>query len=272
MRVSLSAAAALLSLLQSTVASASSALVATTAVTLTLPPQPALPNPHALPPSTHATLSTLYTTYSAPLSVANTFVFRNVTPGSYLADVHCATHAFHPLRVDVVASSSPDKLGLLSVQAWETFRGNDWDNKGEEAKEIALPGAGGPGSATTAALPVRCLAPKQYFMERSSFSIMGILKNPMILLAMVSMGIFFVMPKMVENMDPEMRAEFEEQQKNNPMASLMGGGGQQAANPLGNFDMASFLAGAPSKKDDGGSSSAAAPAPDAGNGGGRRKK
>lgn len=28
---------------------------------------------------------------------------------------------------------------------------------------------------------------------------MNILKNPMILLAMVSMGIFFLMPKMVEN-------------------------------------------------------------------------
>lgn len=28
---------------------------------------------------------------------------------------------------------------------------------------------------------------------------MSILKNPMILLAMVSMGIFFLMPKMVEN-------------------------------------------------------------------------
>ena len=168
MRVPLHAAAALLSLLPQSLAAASSALLATTAVTLALPAQPALPNPHALPPSTHATLSTLHTTYAAPLSAANTFVFRNVTPGSYLADVHCATHAFAPLRVDVVASSSPDQPGRLTVQAWETFRGNDWDNKGEEAREMALPGAGGPGSPSIVALPVRCLAPKQYFMERSS--------------------------------------------------------------------------------------------------------
>ncbi|KAK8039173.1 hypothetical protein PG993_007584 [Apiospora rasikravindrae] len=266
MRVSISAAAALLSLLQP-LASA----LATTAVTLAVPAQPALPNPNVLPPSTHATLATLYTTYSAPLSAANTFVFRNVTPGSYLADVHCATHAFAPLRVDVVASSAPEKLGLLSVQAWETFRGNDWDNKGEEAKEIALGGTPGSSLATAkAALPVRCLAPKQYFIERSSFSVTSILKNPMILLAMVSMGIFFLMPKMVENMDPEMRAEFEEQQKNNPMASLMGGGGQQAANPMGNFDMAAFLAGSSNKKDEGGP--AAGAASDAGNGAGKRRK
>ncbi|KAK8086964.1 hypothetical protein PG994_001938 [Apiospora phragmitis] len=275
MRVHFSAAAALLSLLlQPLTASA----LATTAVTLTIPAQPNLPNPHALPPSTHATLATLYTTYSAPLSAANTFVFRNVTPGSYLADVHCATHAFAPLRVDVVvaagssAAAPEEKLGglLLSVQAWETFRGNDWDNKGEEAKEVALGGAGSLAATATAALPVRCLAPKQYFIERSSFSVTSILKNPMILLAMVSMGIFFLMPKMVENMDPEMRAEFEEQQKNNPMANLMGGGGQQAANPMGNFDMAAFLAGSSNKKDEGGP--AAIAASDAGNGAGKRRK
>lgn len=41
-----------------------------------------------------------------------------------------------------------------------------------------------------------------------------------------------------------MRAEFEERQKSNPMNSLLGGGGAQSgANPMGNFDMAAFLAG-----------------------------
>lgn len=48
-------------------------------------------------------------------------------------------------------------------------------------------------------------------------------------------------------MDPEMRAEWEEQQKNNPMSSIMGGG-QPGANPMGNFDMAAFLAGSDSNK------------------------
>lgn len=45
-----------------------------------------------------------------------------------------------------------------------------------------------------------------------------------------------------------MRKEFEESQKSNPMASLMsGGGGSAAPNPMANFDMASYLSGAPSK-------------------------
>lgn len=47
--------------------------------------------------------------------------------------------------------------------------------------------------------------------------------------------------------DPEMKKEFEESQKSNPMASLMGGGGGAAPNPMANFDMASYLSGAPSK-------------------------
>lgn len=44
-----------------------------------------------------------------------------------------------------------------------------------------------------------------------------------------------------------MKKEFEESQKSNPMTSLMGGGGGSAPNPMANFDMASYLSGAPSK-------------------------
>ncbi len=50
--------------------------------------------------------------------------------------------------------------------------------------------------------------------------------------------------------DPEMRAEWEERQKSNPMNGLMGtAAGQPGASPMGNFDMAAFLAGS-SKKDE----------------------
>jgi ER membrane protein complex subunit 7 len=45
--------------------------------------------------------------------------------------------------------------------------------------------------------------------------------------------------------DPEMRAEFEERQKSNPMNSILGGGGggSRPAAPGSNFDMAAYLAG-----------------------------
>lgn len=54
-----------------------------------------------------------------------------------------------------------------------------------------------------------------------------------------------------------MKAEWEERQKTNPMNGLMGAAtGQPGANPIQNFDMASFLSGS-SKKENPGSSSTA---------------
>ena len=113
---------------------------------------PTKPNPFTLPSTTHATLTSFGGHYSAPLSSVNTFVFRNVsTPGSYLVDVHCQTNVFQPLRLDVGADGS--------LQAWETFRGNEWDNKGE-----ALPTREG---SVGKGVEVRSLGAKNYFAERA---------------------------------------------------------------------------------------------------------
>ncbi|KAI0013313.1 hypothetical protein F4779DRAFT_446244 [Xylariaceae sp. FL0662B] len=216
-----------------------------TTVTLVIPSSQQLPNPHTqLPASTHATLTALSARHDAPLTIADAFVFRNVTPGSYLADVHCPTHGFAPLRVDVDIDA--DGQGLRT-RAWETFRGHDWANRGEEARRTSVGG--------DAAFAVRVLGAKVHFTERGAFSIFGILKNPMILMGLVSMVLFLGLPKLIENMDPEMRAEWEEQQKKNPMGSLMGGGPQPGSSPMGNFDMAAYLAGQNNKKEEGETSS-----------------
>ncbi|KAI2641957.1 hypothetical protein GGS21DRAFT_500536 [Xylaria nigripes] len=197
-----------------------------TTLTLTVPPSPQIQNPASLSPSTHAVLTTLGTSHTAPLSKDNTFVFRNVTAGSYLGDIYSSTHLFAPLRIDVPGHKNG------AIQVWETFRGNDWGNKGEEIRPVG----GG-------MFPVRVLGAKVFYMERGSFSVLSILKNPMILMGLVSLGLFIGMPKLMENMDPEMRAEFEEQSKNNPMNTLMAGP-QQGGSA---FDMAGFLAGQGSK-------------------------
>ncbi|KAL2019435.1 hypothetical protein VTK56DRAFT_9640 [Thermocarpiscus australiensis] len=238
----------------------SSSSSTTTTITLRIPPHPLLPNPHTLPSSTRATLSSLGKALAAPLSTVNTFVFRNVTPGSYLVDVHCPTHAFVPLRLDLAAArgdaaadgdtredgqeeKKKKKKGGLSVAAWETYRGNDWGNKGE-----AVPVADEVGRLGGKVVDLQVGGEKGYFMERSRFSLMSIFSNPIILLSLVSMALFFGMPKLVENMDPEMRAEWEERQKDNPMNALLGGASGQQANPLSDFDMAAFLAGSSSSK------------------------
>ncbi|RYP52593.1 hypothetical protein DL768_002243 [Monosporascus sp. mg162] len=236
-------------------AAASSTSPSTVEITLAIPASPPhLPNPHALPPGdrTRATLTRLGASYAAPLSAAGTFVFRNVTPGSYLADVHSATHGFAPLRVDVDATPEGQTRG---VRAWETFRGNAWEHRGEEVRRTAAVGA----------FPVRVLGKKVFFVERGSFSVFGILKNPMILMSLVSLGLFVGLPKLMENMDPEMRAEFEKQQQSNPMNSLMSGGQPSG----GNFDVAGFLAGH-NKREEGAAGSETSSASGGGKKGGKR--
>lgn len=129
-----------------------------TTLTLRIPSTPQLPSAHALPAWTHATLTALGAAHDAPLTAAGAFVFRNVTPGSYLADVHCGAYAFAPLRVDVVLSETSGKEEKVVVRAWETYRGNDWENKGQEVPRS--------GSGEDGGFAVRVLGYKEYFVER----------------------------------------------------------------------------------------------------------
>src|SRR5690349_4377253 len=101
--------------------------------------------------------------------------------------------------------------------------------------------------------------PKMSAIEKSAMRIIGLLRNdrgetarvtravsplsflksPMILMALFSMALIFGMPKLMENMDPEMKQEFEEMQKN----GVLGSGTTNTAQQIQNFDLASWMAG-----------------------------
>ncbi|KAF2182806.1 hypothetical protein K469DRAFT_585120 [Zopfia rhizophila CBS 207.26] len=210
-------------------------------------PTTQLANPSILPPSTHATLQSFGPPLSAHLTRSNSFNFNNVSAGSYLATIHCRDYAFEPLRVDVSVEDAVEGSGEKRevIRAWQTFIGNEWDNKGESR------GEGGNGLVVEA----RPLGQKYYVQERSGFSPLSFLKNPMILMALFSMVLIFGMPYLMENMDPETRAEFEEMQKKSP---LSGGNNNNPAQQIQNFDLASWMAG---KTDQGSSSRGHSPAP-----------
>ena len=178
---------------------------------------------------------------------------------------------FAPLRVDV---SEQD-----AVEIWQTFRGNEWDNKGERI------GAGS-GSANA---DVRVVGERAFYESRGgcmfssdrvgfyackgdancvrsmyTVSPLSLLKNPMILIGILGLGMVVGMPYLLDNstlealciiilsfvngyanieiVDPETKKEFEEQQKNSVLS-----GGTSAANPLQNFDMAAWMAGKTAK-------------------------
>jgi hypothetical protein len=132
-------------------------------ITVSIPPSAKIPNPSTLPVSTHATLHASGAPLTAPLSRTNTFSFAHVPAGSYLLTVHCRDFAFEPVRVDVGATAN----GVEWVNAWQTFRGNEWDNKGEKRAEV-LGSASPSGDVEEAKARIEAvvLGGKDYYQKR----------------------------------------------------------------------------------------------------------
>ena len=118
-----------------------------------------LVNPSVLPSSTHATLHSSGAPIEAYLTRSNSFNFANVSAGSYLSTIHCRDFAFEPLRIDVSLEETIEGSGETKevIRAWQTFLGNEWDNKGESR------GEGGNGVVIEA----RPLGQKHYYQERA---------------------------------------------------------------------------------------------------------
>jgi ER membrane protein complex subunit 7 len=158
-------------------------------LTVSIPPSQLLPNPSALPPSTHAVLlGPAGVRYDIPIRRDNSFAFPDLPPSSYLLTVHSRDYFFPPLRVDMSKTAAEEGTEEL-VQAWQTFRGNEWDNKGP------IYGSG-KGSLTVNVQPN---AKKDFYQPRGGFSLLGFLKSPMILMALVSVVFIFGLPYLMEN-------------------------------------------------------------------------
>ncbi|KAI5800362.1 hypothetical protein DFH27DRAFT_601321 [Peziza echinospora] len=200
-----------------------------TSLTFHLPPTDLLPR---LTPHTTLTLTRAgHPTLSTPITRSNEFLLAHVPPGSYLLEVTSLGLAFPPLRVDVAPTGE--------VQSAMTFRGNEWGNQGER-RAIVGEGQGEESGYRIELLPP---TPAEMYTAREGFSPLKLLSSPMMLIAAVGLAGVVLVPKLIDNMDPEMRAEFEKEQKN----SILGGGAGGAAaamNPFAGFDAARFLAGA----------------------------
>jgi len=110
--------------------------LAAASLTISIPSSSLLPNPHSLPATTHATLTTADRILTAPLTRSSTLVFSDVTssgPSSYILDIRSGEWVFAPYRVDVAADGT-----VLGV--WETFRGHPWDNRGAEKYVVDITG------------------------------------------------------------------------------------------------------------------------------------
>ncbi|KAL8702440.1 MAG: hypothetical protein Q9201_004391 [Fulgogasparrea decipioides] len=179
----------------------------------------ALPSTHPLlPPSTRAHLTTHHLALTTPITTKNDFVFRNLTTsGTYNLDVYCRDYDIEPAIVAVGENK----------EAVEVYRRKPTGGRGSRL----MPGEGGK-------VELKVKGRREYYEGRDVFSLTSMLKSPMILMALVGLGLVFGMPYLMDNMDPEMRKEFEEQQKKSVLGNAAGGG-----NPLQSFDMAGWMAG-----------------------------
>ncbi|KAL8636097.1 MAG: hypothetical protein Q9228_006472 [Teloschistes exilis] len=175
-----------------------------------------------LPASTRAHLTTQALTLTTSITTKNNFVFRNLTKaGSYNLDIYCRDWDFEPALVIL----QPD-----DGQKVEVFRRKPTGGKGARL--------GGSEADEGGRVELRVRGRREYYEAREGFSLVSMLKNPMILMGIVGLGMVVGMPYLLDNMDPEMRKEFEEQQQKSVLGNAAGGG-----NPLQSFDMAGWMAG-----------------------------
>jgi ER membrane protein complex subunit 7 len=197
-----------------------------------IPSSTIVPAPASLPSSTILTLTDLGKTFTAHLQRDNTFLLRNVPDGSYVLDIICKDYEFNHYRVDVSGDST---------SVWQSFQGNEWENKGPQLSGSPFVSIShSPRRHKLTAQELLPKATKNYYEARQGFSPASLLKNPMILLAIVSLGLMVGIPYMIENMDPEMKAEFEESQRSGKIGA---DGPAMPTNPLKDFDMATWMAG-----------------------------
>ncbi|MCJ1280227.1 hypothetical protein MMC21_008054 [Puttea exsequens] len=198
---------------------------------LTLLPPSSLP---PLPPTTHALLTSPNKTLRAPVRRDNTFVFllddirpspalqsatrtnKEKETATYILTIACRDYDFASYGI---AAGSEGGLEM-----WRVGHG------GVEVGERAGVEGGRVG--------VRVLKGREFYEGRAGFSPLNYLKNPMILIAIVGLAFVFGMPYLLDNMDPETKAEFEEQQKKSILS-----GGAATPNPLQDFDVAAWMAG-----------------------------
>ncbi|XP_057434452.1 ER membrane protein complex subunit 7 homolog [Lotus japonicus] len=119
------------------------------------------------------------------------FSFHNVPAGTHLIEVTAIGYFFSPVRVDVSARNP----GKIQAALTETRRG---------LSEFVL----------------EPLKPEHYYEIREPFSVMSIVKSPMGLMMGFMVIVVFLMPKLMENMDPEEMKRAQEEMRSQGVPSL----------------------------------------------------
>ncbi|CAN6459572.1 unnamed protein product [Victoria cruziana] len=119
------------------------------------------------------------------------FSFHGVPAGTHLIEVAALGYFFSPVRVDISARNP----GKVQAALTETRR---------SLNELVLE-------------PLR---EEYYYENREPFSILSLLKSPMGLMVGFMVVAVFLLPKLMENLDPEEMQRAQEQMRNQGVPSL----------------------------------------------------
>lgn len=123
--------------------------------------------------------------YKGYLRADGTFTVHNVPPGSYVVEAVTPKFLFEPVRVDISAK------GNLRARKVNHLK----------PSQVAL---------VKYPLELKPAAFAQYFQAREKFSILDMLKSPMVLMMVLPLVILLILPKMMNPNDPELKKEMEQ--------------------------------------------------------------
>jgi len=97
-------------------------------------------------------------------------------------------------------------------------------NRGIGQHKVHVVNPRGEIAADTYPLRIHALAKAEYFTAREGYNLTGMLANPMFIMMAFTLGLGYLLPKMMANIDPETMKEIKEQQQqsvlntnNNPL-------------------------------------------------------
>jgi hypothetical protein len=134
------------------------------------------------------------------------FLFRQVPPGMHELTVVDALHAFPRVMVEIEADNLTPRFYDFPNPAQPTLRR-------ELTGGLVMKPVGGE---------------VDYFEKRQQMSVLSLLMNPMVLIMLFTLVVGFIMPKLMEGIDPAELAEYQKLQKqrgdpSNVLAGLLGG-------------------------------------------------
>ena len=169
-----------------------------------------------------------YTTYSRTSD--GNFTIHDIKPGVYVIDIISPIHHFSQVKCLYKPTNKNDSLRQQQPSALTTGETVTTKKPVFSCIEYYYPGAMKHTIDESNLLVLTALASYEYFEKKRGFSVLSILKNPMVLMMILTGGVMYMLPKLMEGMDPEERAMMQKQiqMQQNPtqmMSNLFSGVG-----------------------------------------------